>query len=214
MQFPLLILLHDYNSYQACSLSVSVLFDLSWCGWYSLWEKKIKQIYYITINELVYIPTLTYWLSWQCKKYLLEKCTKRVVIACAFHKGGAIVKNIWIKLTCNNKMFFDLAAVIWVNFQYFDNCYNILLLRFSYRHGLIHFKPSCFFWMTFDTKYIQTSNLKLSFENWEHLLKFIAWMNFFHWIWYSAYYEKQKINTYFIPSKVCFAVKNVPLDIE
>ena len=30
-------------------------------------------------------------------------------------------------------------------FKYFDNCYKILLLRFSYRHGLIHFKPIMLF---------------------------------------------------------------------
>ena len=68
--------------------------------------------------------------------------------------------------------------------------------------------------MTCDTKYIQTLNLKLTFENWETLLKFLIWINTFQWIRYSTYYEKWKTNIYFVPSKVCFAVKNLPLEIE
>ena len=66
-------------------------------------------------------------------------------------------------------------------------CYSDLAID----TGPFPLNQSCFFWMTFDTKYIQTSNLKLSYENREHLLKFLAWMNFFYSIWYSAYYEKQ-----------------------
>ena len=44
-------------------------------------------------------------------------------------------------------------------------------------------------------------------------MKFIAWINSFQ---SSIVYitKHKKINTYFIPSKVCFAAKNVPLDIE
>ena len=37
--------------------------------------------------------------------------------------------------------------------------------------------PSYIFWMTHDTKHIQTSNLKLSFKNWEALLEFFNWLN-------------------------------------
>ena len=37
--------------------------------------------------------------------------------------------------------------------------------------------PSCVFWMAHNTKYIQTSNLKLSFKNWEALLEFFNWIN-------------------------------------
>ena len=76
----------------------------------------------------------------------------------------------------------------------------------NHRNFLIHtisfiLNPSCIFWVTYDTKYIQTSNLKLSFENWETLLKFLIWLNPFQWICYNTYYEKSKTNTYFSHAK-------------
>ena len=42
---------------------------------------------------------------------------------------------------------------------------------------LFTLNPSYIFWMIHDTKYIQTSNLKLSFKNWEALLEFFNWLN-------------------------------------
>ena len=73
----------------------------------------------------------------------------------------------------------------------------------------------CAVWTLAQTpKYIQTSNLKLSFKDSETLLKFLLWINPFQWIRYSTYYERWKTNTYFVPSKVFFAVKKVPTDIE
>ena len=73
----------------------------------------------------------------------------------------------------------------------------------------------CAVWTLAQTpKYIQTSNLKLSFKDSETLLKFLLWINPFQWIRYSTYYERRKTNTYFVPSKVFFAVKKVPTDIE
>ena len=73
---------------------------------------------------------------------------------------------------------------------------------------------SCFFWMACDTKYVHTSNLKLGFENLESLLKILIWINPFQWMRYSTYYKKWKRNTYFVPSKVCFAMKKVLLNVK
>ena len=42
---------------------------------------------------------------------------------------------------------------------------------------LFTLNPSYIFWMIHDTKYIQNSNLKLSFKNWEALLEFFNWLN-------------------------------------
>ena len=72
--------------------------------------------------------------------------------------------------------------------KYFHNCYNTMLLKFSYTHGFIYFKPIMHFLNDMcDTKYFQTSNLKLSFKNWQTLLKFLIWINPFQWIRYSTY---------------------------
>ena len=62
-------------------------------------------------------------------------------------------------------------------------CSNLAIHKDSFA-----LNPSCIFWMTCDTNYIQTSNLKFSFENWESLLKFLTLL--------------------------CFAVEKAPLDIE
>ena len=53
MQFPLLTLSHNYNSYQACLLIVLVLFDLSWSGWHSLLEIRFLGKY-VTLNLMSY----------------------------------------------------------------------------------------------------------------------------------------------------------------
>ena len=90
----------------------------------------------------------------------------------------------------------------------------------NHRNLLIHTdsftsNPSCIFWMTCDTKYIQTSNLKLSFKNWETLLKFLIWINPYQSIRYRTYYGKWKANTYlFRIKKGVFCNEKVPLEIE
>ena len=62
-------------------------------------------------------------------------------------------------------------------------CSNLAIHKDSFT-----LNPSCIFWITCDTNYIQTSNLKFSFENWEYLLKFLTLL--------------------------CFAVEKVPLYIK
>ena len=67
--------------------------------------------------------------------------------------------------------------------------------------------------MTHNTKYIQTSNLKLIFKKLRSIIG-VFQLNQNFPIRYSTYYGKWKTNTYFVPSKLYFAVKKGPLDIE